>query len=76
MKVDVDGSYINYKDILVSKFFSQFQGVDYTETFAPVANMDSIGIVFSIAISKQWEVQHMDVKSVSIHGDLNEEIYM
>ena len=50
--------------------------MDYKETFAPVANMDSIRIVFSIAISKQWEVHHMDVKSVSIHGDLHEEIYM
>ena len=33
-KMDVDGSYVNYNMILVSKWFSQFHGVDYTETFA------------------------------------------
>ena len=38
--------------------------------------MDSIRLVLAIATSKHWEVNHMDVKSDFIHGDLNEEIYM
>ena len=51
-KVAANGSNIKYKDRLVSKGFSQFQGVDYTNTFPPVAKMDSIKLVLSIAASK------------------------
>ena len=51
-KVAADGSDIKYKDKLVSKVFSQVQGVDYTNTFAPVANMDSIKLVSAIIASK------------------------
>ena len=72
----VDGFDINYKARLVSKGFSQVQGVDYTETCEPVAKMDSIKLVLAIVASKCWEVHHMDVKSDFIHGDLHEEIYM
>ena len=50
--------------------------MDYNETFAPVARMDSIQMVLAIAASKRWEVHHMDVKSAFFHGDLEEEIYM
>ena len=50
--------------------------MDYHETFAPTAKMDSIKLVLAIVASKQWEAHHMDVKSDFIHGDLNEEIYM
>ena len=52
------------------------QGVDYTETFAPVAKMDSIRLVLAIVASKWWEVHHMDVKSHFIHGDIHEDIYI
>ena len=75
-KFVVDGSDINYNAILVSKLFFQVQGVDYTETFAPVAKMDSIRLVLSIVAYKGWEVHHMDVKSDFLHGELHEEIYI
>ena len=75
-KVVVYGSDINYKSSLVSKGFSQVHGVDYTETFASDAKMDSIRLVLFIVVSKQLEVHHMDVKSVFLHGDLHEESYM
>ena len=51
-------------------------GIEYNETFAPVAKMDSIRLALAIATSKQWEVHHMDVKCAFINGDINEEIYM
>ena len=75
-KVAADGTISKYKARLVAKGFSQVQGVDYTETFAPVAKMDSIRLVLAISASKHWEVHHMDVKSAFLHGDLAEEVYM
>ena len=60
----------------MAKGYSQVQGLDYNETFAPVARMDSIGVVLDIAASKRWELHHMDMKSAFLHGDLDEEIYM
>ena len=50
--------------------------MDYHETFAPVAKMDSILLVLVISASKHWEVHHMDVKSAFIHVYIHEEIYM
>ena len=50
--------------------------MDYTDTFALLAKMDSIKLVLAIAASKCLEVHHMDVKSAFIHGDTKEEIYM
>ena len=75
-KFDADGSPLKYKAILVAKFYSQFHGIDYNETFAPVAKMDSIRLALAIASSRQWEVHHMDVKCAFLNGDLTEEIYM
>ena len=67
-KVDTNGSNCKYKARLVSKEFSQVQGVDYHETFAPVVKMDFIRLVLAIVASKHWEVHHMDVKSAFLHG--------
>ena len=55
--------------------YSQFHGVYYTETFAPVAKMDSIRLVLAMEASKGWQVHHMDVKSAFLHGKLHEDIY-
>ena len=50
--------------------------MDYHETFASVAKMDSICLVLEISASKHWEVHHMDIKSAFMHGYIHEEIYM
>jgi len=50
--------------------------IDYDETFAPVAKMDSICLALSIAAAQGCEVHQMDVKNAFLHGDLFEEIYM
>jgi hypothetical protein len=63
------------KDIrpwLVSKGFSQVEGIDYNETFSPIAKMNSIHLVLALAASHKWEVHQMDVKSTFLHGDLQE----
>jgi hypothetical protein len=51
-------------------------GIDYDETFALVAKMDSIRLSLSIVVSKEWEFHQMDVKNAFPHGDLSEKIYM
>eukprot|EP00253_Pinus_taeda_P017794 PITA_17794 len=71
-----DGKVDKHKARLVAKGFSQVEGIDYTETFSPVAKMNSIRLVLSLAASLKWEVHQMDVKSAFLHGDLHEEIYM
>ena len=59
-----------------TKGYSQVHGIEYNETFAPVAKMDSIRLALAIAALKQWEVHRMDVKCDFINGDITEEIYM
>eukprot|EP00253_Pinus_taeda_P027350 PITA_27350 len=75
-KYGPDGEVDKHKARLVAKGFSQVEGIDYTETFSPVAKMNSIRFVLSLAASLKWEVHQMDVKSAFLHGDLHEEIYM
>jgi hypothetical protein len=72
----VDGQINRYKARLVTKGFQQVHGVDYDDTFAPIANMDSIRLALSIAVAKGWEVHQMDVKNAFLHSDLSEDIYM
>eukprot|EP00253_Pinus_taeda_P017449 PITA_17449 len=75
-KYGPDGKVDKHKARLVAKGFLQVEGIDYTETFSPVAKMNSIRLVLSLAASLKWEVHQMDVKSAFLHGDLHEEIYM
>ena len=74
-KFSANGSHLKYKARLVAKGYSQVHGIDYNETFALVAKMDSIRLSLAIADSKQWEVHHMDVKCAFLNQDLIE-IYM
>jgi hypothetical protein len=67
-----NGSVERYKARLVAKGFSQVEGIDYNETFAPVAKVNSIRLVLALATSHKWEIHQMDVKSVFFHGDLQE----
>jgi hypothetical protein len=69
-KSAVDGQISRYKARIVAKGFQQVHGIDYDETFAPVAKMDSIHLVLSIATSKGWEFHHMYMKNAFLHGDL------
>jgi len=61
---------------MVAKGFAQKPGVDYTETYAPVARMESTRVLLHIGASLDWEIHQMDVKTAFLHGDLEEEVYM
>ena len=56
------------KDWLVAKGFSQVEGIDYNETFAPVARMNSILLILSLVALHNWEVHQIDVKFSFLHG--------
>ena len=75
-KIDVDGNVHIYKARLVAKGFRQIQGVDYDETFLPVAMLKSIRILLAIAAYHDYEVWQMDVKMTFLNGNLSEDVYM
>lgn len=65
-----------YKSRLVVKDFGQRKGIDFDEIFSLVVKMSSIRMVLALAASLDLEVEQMDVKTVFVHGDLDEDIYM
>jgi hypothetical protein len=76
IKRRADGSIDRYKARLVAKGFSQKEGLDYKETFAPVARMPSLRALLAIAAAQDLEIHQMDVKTAFLNGDLEEDIYM
>ena len=75
-KLNADSSINKFKARLVVKGYAQVYGVDYSDTFAPVERMDTIRLLLAVAAHKNWKVFQMDVKSVFLNGDLQEEIYV
>lgn len=71
-----DGNIQKYKARLVACGYSQKFGIDYKETFSPVARLESIRIILSIAASENMEISHFDVQTAFLHGVLEECIYM
>ena len=65
-----------YKARLVAKGYTQVQGIDYEETFSPVARYKSIRYLLAHAALQDWEIEAMDVKLAYLHGVLEKEIYM
>ena len=75
-KTDANGNVTVYKARLVAKGFRQIQGVDYEETFSPVAKLKSVRIMLAIAAFYDYEIWQMDVKTAFLNGNLKEELYM
>jgi hypothetical protein len=76
VKQNPDGTVDRLKARLVAKGFTQTYGLDYTETFSPVAKLNSIRIIISLAANLDWPLHQLDVKNAFLHGDLTETVYM
>jgi hypothetical protein len=74
-KRGADGAITKYKARLVAKGFLQRYGVDYDETYAPVARYPSIRAILALTAHHDWELHQMDVKSAYLNGDLKEAIW-
>ncbi|GJV99367.1 retrovirus-related pol polyprotein from transposon TNT 1-94 [Tanacetum coccineum] len=75
-KKDEHGTTTKNKARLVAQGYSQEEGIDYDETFAPVARMEAIRIFLAFATYMNFKVYQMDVKSAFLNGKLKEEVYV
>ncbi|WVZ89217.1 hypothetical protein U9M48_035646 [Paspalum notatum var. saurae] len=71
-----DEMVVRNKARLVAQGFCQKEGIDYEETFAPVARLEDIRILLAFAVSKGFKLQQMDVKSAFLNGFIEEEVYV
>lgn len=76
VKGNVLGEVERFKAPYVAKGFTQVQGLDYEETFAPVVRLDSLRLLLAISSSRRCSPRQLDVKTAFLYGTLNEEIYM
>ena len=71
-----DGKVETLKARLVAKGYTQKEGIDYEETFSPIALLKSIQILLVVAVSLDYEIWQMDIKTTFLNGSLEEDIYM
>jgi len=75
-KHDANGNIVRFKARLVAQEFSQAYGIDYFETYAPVAKLTAYRVIFALAATEQWEIHGMDMITADLLGILDEAIYM
>ena len=65
-----------YKARLVAKGFQQTPGLDFSETFSPVIKASTIRIIFTLAVSRNLDIQQIDINNAFLNGDLCEDVFM
>ena len=76
VKENADGTIERFKARIVAKGFTQRPGIDFNETFAPVARFSSIRAILHLAACQDWELDQLDITTAFLNGDLDEEIFM
>jgi len=75
-KFDENGIVTRNKARLVAQGYTQIEGLDFDETFAPVARLKSIRLLLGVSCILKFKLFQMDVKSAFLNGYLNEEVYV
>lgn len=76
LKLNADGTVERHKGRVVAKVYTQQEGVDFVDTFSPVAKMVTVKMLFVLAAKKKRFLHQLDISSAFLNGDLSEEIYM
>jgi hypothetical protein len=76
VKKVVDESVDKYKARFVARGFSKIEGIDYDDTFAPIARYSSIRSILSLSMQMGWCIHQMDVKTMFLNGIIEEEVYI
>ncbi|KAJ1585037.1 hypothetical protein NDA11_001270 [Ustilago hordei] len=76
LKLDADGMPVKHKVQLVARGFTQREGIDYQETFSPVAPLGVIRAILALAVQNNWEVHALDITMAYLNSMLKEAIYM
>nr|GFA12978.1 retrovirus-related Pol polyprotein from transposon TNT 1-94 [Tanacetum cinerariifolium] len=75
-KTDGENTVIQNKSCLVAKGYSQQEGIDFEESFAPVARLEAVRMFVVYAAHKNFASYHMDLKTAFLNGPLKEEVFV
>ena len=76
IKLKVDCTLDEYKARLVAKGIQQTPGLDFSKTFSLVIKASTIRIIFTLAVSRGWDIQQIDVNNAFLNGDIHEDVFM